>query len=376
MNDLPSIILKLDAVYNRAITATSDKHFFYSTYEYIDLFEETKALESVWRGIQKMADLDKKTLINLRKKAFLEMKRLYPAIKKHVANRGLTWYGVTEELDKYESYEKGELTSSLGKLKSQHGYLSYALMTLVDLGEEVDLEFCKQYGNIDERKQILGWNFSPSYSLWLEENKKLERLEPTKVWFNWNKLALLHEVIKNYEGLIEEQIKKDDLWNTWGLSMMYEEIDGILSGKQIDRNKIRYFIREDHTAYLQRLHEWVINVLSECMVDISNKTVKASWTYDAQSGIFSYGEKHISFQKDKRPGNLLKLLTGSEKNREKEWQNDVLFEEVEGLEPNANQVRQIYESAKSISIRLSSELHLNDFLICKVKTTQINPLYL
>lgn len=256
------------------------------------------------------------------------MRRVYKEIKEFVDKNNITLPSVIESLKNFKAYEKGTLASSEGPVKARYGYLSYALMMLVEAKNPHYLKFCRKYGKITDEYRIEEWFFSPSYIQWEGLNQRMTRIQLTKIWYSWDKLVNFYNVYHNYETIQKRNIESNKIWDTWGLSMLFQEIKDILDEKKQTSDQIRYFKHEEYLLHLERVHLFTKEVLLE-----ANKKQlqyeKKYWTYNPKTGIFRINEKVVQFKKNGLRAKILELISKNDKNKRKTWSWDELFEKIE-----------------------------------------------
>jgi hypothetical protein len=370
---------RLQAIYDRANNTSSSRTFFLSVFEYIEAFDTNPLLEPVHKSIVELGNNDKNEMAELEQKAYVEMRQVYKEIKDYCNQNKITTPHIIKELNEFEAYEAGQLTSSQGPLKSRHGYLSYALMTLVEDTNIDHLEFCRKYGTINDKRRIAGWHFSPSFKQWEDARSKMDRVQLTKVWYGWDKLVLFYTLYRDYEKMQQGNIDNHKLFDVWNLSLLMDEIKIILGEKQLERDKTIYeFKHTDYLSYLQRLHIFTREALLTQDEEARELDEKKHWTYDPSSGVLFLNDKVAQFKKNNLRAKILETMTKSDKAKKKSWSWDELIEEIEGIEsPDPKLYKQkIYDAAKKANDYIASKTGVIDFLRVDMNTSQINPTYL
>lgn len=373
------ILDSLQIIYDRAVQTSSSRTFFLSLYEYIDTFDTNTLLEPVWQSINFIKKSDTAELVDIECKAREEMRQTYQDLKKYVEERSVTLPAVIEELNDFKSCENGTMVTSLGIMRSLHGQLSYALMTLTEDKENDNLDFCKKYGTIDKNGRIISWNFSPSFIAWEEERKTMDRIQLTKVWYSWEKLVLFYTHFRDYEKIQKNNIDKNNLFNLMGSGKYMDEIKIALEEKKQDPSQIIYeFKHEDYLLYLQRVHAFTkMAVLQNSNEDLLLEA-KRHWTYEPSSGVLFVNNKVAQFKPNSLRAKIVELMTKTEDNKKKNWSWDELIEEIEGLkdpEPKPHKIK-IYDAVKGANEYIASKTGITDFLRYDTNMSQINPTYL
>ena len=305
---------RLQAIYDRATITPSSRTFFLSVFEYIELFDTDPILEQIWKSIIEIGNSDKKELVELEQKAYAEMRQVYQEIKDYCNQNNITTPHIIDQLNEFEAYEDGRLTSSQGPLKSRHGYLSYALMTLAEDEGSNHLEFCRKYGNINDKRRIAGWHFSPSFKLWEDARAKMDRIQLTKVWYGCEKLALFYSLYRDYEKMQQGNIDNHKIFDVWNLSILMDEIKIALEEKRLEQGKTIYeFKHPDYLPYLQRLHMFAREVLLTQDEEAKEMDEKRRWTYDPSSGVLFLNGKVAQFKKNNLRAKILETMTKSDK---------------------------------------------------------------
>ncbi|MCX7997070.1 MAG: hypothetical protein N2691_04975 [Patescibacteria group bacterium] len=370
---------RLQAIYDRATSTPSSRTFFLSVFEYIELFDTDPILEQIWKTIVDIGNNDKKELAELEQKAYAEMRQVYQEIRNYCKQNNVTNAHVEDELNEFQAYEEGRLTSSQGPLKSRHGYLSYALMTLTEDESANHLEFCRKYGTINDKRRIAGWHFSPSFKLWEDARAKMDRIQLTKVWFGWDKLVLFYTLYRDYEKMQQGNIDGQKIFDAWNLSILMDEIKIALEEKRLEQGKTIYeFKHPDYLPYLQRLHMFAREALLTQDEEAREMDEKKRWTYDPSSGVLFLNGKVAQFKKNNLRAKILETMTKSDKAKKKSWSWDELVEEIEGIEsPDPKLYKQkIYDAVKKANDYIASQTGITDFLRVDMNTSQINPAYL
>lgn len=370
---------RLQAIYDRATTTPSSRTFFLSVFEYIELFDSDLILEQIWKSVIEIGNADKKELAELEQKAYAEMRQVYKEIKDYCNQNNITTPHIIDQLNEFEAYEDGRLTSSQGPLKSRHGYLGYALMTLVEDETSNHLEFCRKYGTINDKRRIAGWHFSPSFKLWEDARAKMDRIQLTKVWYGCEKLALFYSLYRNYEKMQQGNIDNHKIFDVWNLSILMDEIKIALEEKRLEQGKTIYeFKHPDYLPYLQRLHMFAREALLTQDEEAKEMDEKRRWTYDPSSGVLFLNGKVAQFKKNNLRAKILETMTKSDKAKKKSWSWDELIEEIEGIEnPEPKPYKQkVYDAVKKANDYIASKTGVTDFLRVDMNTSQINPAYL
>ncbi len=378
VTEIELVLEKLQATYDRAINANSKKAFFITLFEYVDLFDNQSLLEPVWQSIVELGRSELKPLQELEKKSIQEMQAVYKQIRQYVTDKGLTDERLISELDDYESLESGSLTTSQGPIRGRHGYLSYALMVIAEHESKLHLDFCKQFGNIDERGRIQKWTFSPSFDTWEDKRKIMDRIQLTRVWYSWDKLVNFYRYYSEYEEMAEKSLKEHKVWELWGHAMMYREIAEVLEDKQV-KEKPRYFIFEDLQNHLQRVHFHVREVLIKASNKLDQKPEQennVAYSYESNTGRFTFGSKTIRFQVDSMRGQILKVITDDREQQEEPWNYDELHELIQGTDDMSRKDKmKIYEGVQGIAERIAKEFSVSDFLEYDMNTVSISKYY-
>lgn len=269
---LPSLHLeKLQSIYDRATNAQSNKIFFLSVYEYIELFDNQKDLEFIWKKIVRIGKAENMQLESLATKAYEEMRNVYAEIKVYIESNGVNHPGVLHNLRDFQAYEDGSMFSSIGPLRAREGELSYSLMLLVEDKTQNHIPFCRKYGKISDEGKISDWHFSPSFNNWKEERERMDRLQKTTVWYSWDKLVHLHNIYKDYEELRNECIASNKLFDMWGIKMAFDEIAYIMGDKKELNKDIHEYVQSDYLLYLQRVHQYAKDMLMTARAELEQK---------------------------------------------------------------------------------------------------------
>lgn len=375
VTEIELVLEKIQAIYDRAINANSKKAFFITLFEYVDLFDNQPLLEPVWQSIVELGRSEVKPLQELENQSVQEMQAVYKQVRQYVTDKKLTGERLLSELDDYEALESGRLTTSQGPIRGRHGYLSYALILLVEHESKQHLDFCKQFGIIDERGRIQKWTFSPSFNTWEDKRKIMDRIQLTRVWYSWDKLVNFYRYYSEYEEMAEKSLKEHKMWELWGHAMMYREIAEVIEEKRVEE-KPRYFIYEDLQNHLQRVHFHVREVLIKTSNKLDKKPekeIQTHYSYDPDTGRFTLASKTIRFQVDSMRGQILKVITDDGDSREEPWNYDELHELIQGTDDMSQKDKmKIYEGVQGIAERIAKEFSVSDFLEYDMNTVSIS----
>jgi hypothetical protein len=371
----PKLLMnRLQGLYARAQDTGSLKTLLLSIYEYIELFDKTPLLEPIWKTIIEIAKEDKKHIVELETKAKEEIEKAYQDIKSYVEKEKIGSQVVIKELKDYEGFKSGDIISSSGQTNSMHRALTYALMTMVSDENGKYTEFCRRFGNIDEKGMIQSWDLSQSYKEWEKETKIMSRIEPTKVWYSWDKLVNFYNIYGKYENLIEEEVKNRRLFNTWGLSMINEEIKSIMEDKNFTGRGHKEYELEEYKIHLQRVNNFTIEALTyleEPQKEKTNLQTSDKWyIFNEENSSLTVNGKEITFQKDSRKFLFLRTLT---QNKKYIYYGEV-SEEIDGATEIKDPKNTYYEVCRGIENRLA-KVGISDFLIYDFNKAKFNPLY-
>lgn len=357
---------KLQSIHDRALSATSRKLLYLTIAEYMDLFDKEPVLEPISKDIVSLGHKDKQHIKELEEKALVEMSSVYKTVKTYIDARGVSNPVVNDNLAKYKAYDDETIASSDGPIKGRYGFLTYALMTLTESENGVHIEFTKRYGNISPEGRILGWNFSLSYDKWTEATKIMRRIEETKIWFSWDRLAIFYILFNHKEKIEQEQYEKHKLWDMYGTHLMFREIEDILAGRKPGPGHQEYD-DETYKAHLQRVHAYVKEYF-----DTPQKPDKESnKQYSLKDNILTINGKEIKLKKDTRKLRLLTLLVSR--------RSAVYYSEItEEMEGAVNELKDpkntYYEICRGISNTLI-KVGITDFLEFDYNHAKINLLY-
>lgn len=368
------IIEKLTTIYNRALRLEDLKNFLLSIYEYIDLFDTIQELEPVCNSIKELEEKDHESLKVLETKALKELETAYLSIKEYINAEKMDNATVLDELRDYEYSLGSKYWSSSGVLRDRFSSLTYVLMTLVELDAGKHFVFCRKYGTIQDNGRILNWGFSPSYDAWESLDETLKKTELITVWYSWAKLVNFYGIYKGYAGLQDINIKEHRIWNTYGLSMLNDEITSIMEGREFKARMTREYKLDDYKIHLERVHYYT----KEYLINNNNISVEPlRWNYDTYTGVLTIKDTNVFFKQEGFPAKLLYVLTNSNSSRKKKWDCGEIYERIEAIDIATKiQSRKVYDTGKNINKRLAEESHISDFLLVTTSTIQINPKYL
>ena len=377
VNKAQLLLENLQSVYDRAVTASNDKTFFLSLYEYIEVFNNNSALEPIWKSIVGMGNIENQHINELAEKAYTEMRSTYQEITKYVEENKIERPGVLKSIKDFVAYESNSMHSSNGPIRAREGCLSYALMLLAQEKTPERLEFCRKYGTISDEGIIAEWHFSPSFNKWEIESKRLDRLRETKVWNSWNKLVYFYKMFNNHEEVRNEQIKENNFLGVMNTALLFDEIERVMGYKHDPDKKIHEYKQPDYLSHLQRVHQYTKEALVKVIDELAVEERKRTWTYDPASGVLYIGGKVVQFKKNNFRAKILELISKSDRNKKKTWEWDGIMEEIEGLTVlDGKHKHKVYDTIKALAEAIALKTGVTDFLIYDTNTLHINPSYL
>lgn len=370
------LLEKLQGLYNRAVSNEVPRYFFLALYEFLENYDQSPLLKPIIKSMVDKGKEDTKILQGYEEKALKEMEEVYKEIKDYVEKNGIVHAGITEHLDTYKAYDENRIQSTAGPVGGRHGSLAFILMCLAQDKSGLYRPFAQKFGKLREDGFIEEWTFAPSYLLWNDEKKKVERLQITTLWYSWDKLAFFHDIYKNFEEIRKDRLEKNEVFTVIGLNMVYEELNSIMSYKQDTKRYLREFDVGNYRVHLERVFAYTKELLA--MVDESIP-VQDKFSYDSNKGKLTANDKNANFKKESFRAQLLSLLTKSKQSLKRKWSWDEVYEAIEGQEQPDNPTkykRKLYYACKGLNAYVADKTGMTNFLVFDTNYAQINPSYL
>lgn len=376
-SEIVKILENLELIYKRAFNSSSRKIFFISIIDYIDLLYQNKNLKILWDVINKLKEEDEeiKEFNKIKAKAEREIKKVFTEVKGFISKNNINYPSVLEQIERFESLEKGTLSTTTDEVCFKYECVSYALMILVNTKNKDYLNFCRKFGDITDDFKINYWLFSKNLTEYENALSKIGRIKYIKPWFSFDKLNEFYSIFNDVEQMKSEAYKKNKIFDLWGYGLLTNDIKIILSGNESEQTK---FIKKgDYEFYFNKVHPFIKQTLEIINRKLNEKSNNKKWFYDKDKSILFIDNKGVKFKKDKFRAKLMELLTKNEKNQKKEWNWDEIVIAIEKIEePDIKYKNKVFEAGRRINESIASKTGKTQFLVVSTQTIAINKEYL
>ena len=377
INEIVKIIENLELIYKRAFNSSSRKIFFISIIDHIDLLYQNKNLKILWDVINRLReeDEDLKEFNQIKVKAEKEIKKVFTEVKSFISKNNINDLSLSEQIERFDSLEKGTLSTTMDKVCFKYECVSYALMILVNKKNKDYLNFCRKFGDITDDFEINYWYFSKNLTEYENVLSKIGRIKYIKPWFSFDKLNEFYSVFKDVEKMKLEAYRSNKIFDLWGYGLLANDIKIILSSNESEQTK--FIKKEDYEFYFTKLHSFIKQTLEIINRKLNEKTDNKKWFYDKDKAVLFIDDKEVKFKKDKFRAKLMELLTKNEKNQKKEWNWDEIIIAIEATEePDIKYKNKVFEAGRDINEYIASKTGKTDFLVVSTQTISINKKYL
>ncbi len=374
------LLERLQSLTERAMSLDVPKPFFLTLFEFVEIYDKDERLGPVIKVFNQLKKNDIKKETELGEKAKKEMRQVYKDLVQIKNNEKLLQNRFFQEgLQHFEAYERedGSIESIAGPIVGRHGCIIHALISIPFEDQELK-NLVSHLGEKDDQGKIVRWVFAPSFDLWEEETKYIQRLLPTKVWHSWDKLVSFYGLYKDFEKLRDDKLKKKEVFSVIGLNMLFQELNDIMNYKKDTKRYLREFDVGEYKVHLQRIFthtkELVLTDLS--IGDQQNPTTTnkstIAFTFNDENTTLAIKDKQIKFKKDTRKLAMLKLLI----KKPKGIYFGEIAEELEGVgtDKTMNTKNIYYEACRSIEHSFV-KVGIPDFLNYNFNQAKINPTY-
>ena len=130
----------------------------------------------------------------------------------------------------------------------------------------------KDYVKVDEQGLIEKFTFAPTFRQFCDEEAQLNRQRRLSVWGSWQELYHVYYVIFNARDEFRKIKELNDTFKMVLFQMtagaMLHEMDGILDKRNTHDNVV-YFIKDNYTPHINRLHDHLLTKLDEFILKLS-----------------------------------------------------------------------------------------------------------
>ncbi len=236
-----STIDYLQSLYDRISKYETPKTFFLSLFEYLEEYENNPILNPIWKSIVKLGNKDNAPLKRLEKNVLADINRAYQEVKQYVEENALKNTLALHAVESYEAYKNGTLITSQGPVEALGGYVTYALLALLEDNDHDHFPFVKKFGTFIDNKHVKEWNLSASYLDWQEQKNYIDRIKLAKVWYSWDQIAFFYNLYKDYEKMRKEYFNKKQFINLLGLNDIFRDLNETLSWKKDPKRYLKTF---------------------------------------------------------------------------------------------------------------------------------------
>lgn len=376
-NEVVKTIENLDLIYKKANSTSSRKIFFISIIEYIDFLYKNQSLKILWDLINRLRDEDEdlKEFNKAKEEAERKIKAVFNKVKEFINKNNIEDPFILEEIERFESLEKGTLAITGDEISFKYKCVSGILFFLLNQKNKDYLEFCRGFGEISDEFTVKEWYFNKNLLFYEENLSKIGRVKYIKPWFSFDKLNEFYSVFKDVEKMKLEAYRSNKIFDLWGYGLLANDIKIILSSNESEQPK--FIKKEDYEFYFTKLHSFIKQTLEIINRKLNEKTDNKKWFYDKDKAVLFIDGKEVKFKKDKFRGKLMELLTKNEKNQKKEWNWDEIIIAIEAIEePDIKYKNKVFEAGRDINEYIASKTGKTDFLVVSTQTISINKKYL
>lgn len=373
MPDNILVMNKLQAIAERADKYTSAQSLILAIYEFVEVFDANPMLDPLQKSIVAVGTTEKAPIIRLAKEAIKEMRGVCKQVKSYAEEHRLLssqFTGLWDAIQEFEAYDKNQIESTSGPIIGRHYALKEALFFIASSGDH--RKFVSNFASLNSRGEITCFTFAPSFEAYETSRQELERIQVTRPWYSWERLAHIYLTFKDSEKNAKRAMAKNLLWSSQALNKRYQAICAVMNGNCSSETLIEAdFGVDEYKRHVQRIFDYVQEFL--IVADVADDChSKVQWTYDASSGKFYNNNNVSTFIKNRNPAGVLSTLTEDQKTKKNLWWYKELYEKVVGTPPEKEQELRMYEACKQINDRCG----LPDFLLFDTSSVHINPKYL
>jgi len=361
---------KLDKLYSLVKQTKKDSDFFYSLFNYIDYIDKTPFLVDIVTSVVfEKSKKDKEKLEILKKQVDADAKKTVTNIKTFLKRNKINHPDVMKRLEHAKGIFDGSITTSSGYTSSVFDAVNVLAARMYD--HKDCKKFIKKYAVFDENNFISEWKWTEVRVAYNEEEQKIKRISPTRLWHHWDKLAFFHEIFENFEKHINEVYEQKKYMTILGMHEMHREIETVLKDGNVEKH---YFFPPDKLRY--SLEHFNLHFTSLVTEKLGVKDVSDKASYNKDNGKLTLKGQSVTFRKNTLRKSLLSLLFS---NSSKEYSWDVVIAKIEGVEEldlRQKDKSKFYTACIGLNSRIANYLGVKDFLINNTQTVKINPKYI
>src|SRR5258708_1263490 len=370
VNTNESTLEYLESLYNRISKYETPKTFFLSLFEYMEEYENNPILKPIWKSITKLGKKDNAPLKRLEKKILIDIDKAYQEVKQYVEKNSVTNTLAVDAVKRYEAHKNGTVTTSQNRVEALGGYVTYALLALLEDNDHDYFPFVKKFGTFIDNKHVKEWTLSPSYLDWQEQQNYIDRIKLAKVWYSWDQIAYFYNLYKDYEKMRRDYFNKKQFINLLGLNDIFRDLNETISWKKDPKRYLKTFDVGDYQVHFQRVHSYVKRQLQS---EQQEKVIEAKYKlFSFIENVLSINGKEVKFKRDTRKFRFIKLLLANPKG----IYFGEITEQLEGASIDGTKdVKNIcYEMCRGIQNSLA-KIGVTDFLEYDYNQAKINKNY-
>lgn len=359
----------LQDLHDRLVQYETPRTFFLTLFEYLEEYENNPILTPIWKSIVKLGNEEVEPMKKLETKNLADIDLAYQEVKKYVEKNAVTNPLVLDAIRRYDSYKKGELTTSQSPVKAAGGFVTYALLGLLEDKNHDHFPFVQKFGTFTDDKRVKEWTLSPSYYEWEEQENYIERIKLTKVWHSWDKLGFFYNLYKNYETMRKDLYDKKEFMSLLGLNDIFRDLNATISYKEDPKRYLKQFDVVEYKIHLQRVHSFVKRaLLTSSEKKLDSKRIPFSFIENS----LNINGKEVKFKKDTRKFRFVELLLANPKG----FYFSEMTEEIEGSSfDGTKDIKNIcYEICRGIQNSLA-KIGVTDFIEYDFNHAKINKTY-
>lgn len=303
---------------NHNLIDNSFNDFAQKLYEFLFSIQQN---QEIYEQLNNKAQFEEKSA-----KAFLNDQESNLLQKLKCQNKKIKNYYVKCNIELHDSFNKfeflfqGKIVSSGNLIDSLQQETTRSLDYLLhNFPLNSHLEFVKKFSNVNENGNITASKLIIEIIRYHNEQERLNRLQRSTFWYQWQELMYFYQLYTNYEKLRLDVTLKGQLFNEWQLVDDFKKIKGIAMGQQPE------YMNELKNAQ-QELFELAIKIHTskqQPTVKIKeNLQAKAhdKINYDKKKGLLRIVDKDIPIIKNTAQERFLKLFFPSGKLTKKSFE--------------------------------------------------------
>jgi hypothetical protein len=371
---------KLEAIYKRTINA--EPEFFISTArELFDELERQKKIDLIDAYASAQESNDTALLRQREQELQQELLSIQEKTEAYCTNHGIKLppgFMNPTDMNEFRVYEQSKLIGSGGLLANLFDAISNELSFLLSENPTQNLDFVKQFADVNENGHIICLKIALTIDEWDCEKHELKRIQTKTFWHSWHQLKHACDIWNNFKNRRREALAKNDHLTDWHVWNTFKKIEGITIGKQPKyMQELKYHLEKVH---LHIAEASLPEPISKNLTRTYEQTSRLE-SYDAASGGLRVGQYTIKFVRpNSKCREILKILT---KNPSVKLSWDAIYEKIQKTDPPKGHKakrckRSLYHSYEHICKEASKQTQgkITDLLLYNMNSVRINPDYL